>query len=388
MGLRIRRYVRINARGRELNKFLNTMHIRNIECRGQYCRSGTLYGDFLRRDMEKIRCAADECGIELKTAYYDSVLERLSRYRHRVGLLIGTCLALFTALYFSQVIVTVEIHGNSAVRDDIILAALEELGIKSGAHLSKVDLHSCESRLPFMVEGIAWAGMHRTGSRVVVQIREEAAKPQKVSGRIPCNIISNRDAEITSVLVRCGTLMHIIGDYVPKGTLLISGVTEYESKRVEVLHAMGEIRGVYNDNVSFSAAFRSEEYSPTGRSDTQRTLRLFSLDIPLYFNRNKYIKSLSSCSEKPLILFGKELPVSLRCRVIEETACTERVRTAEELKEKLMERVYLYEKNFLGDDIRIISRRIVSSETEDSLTLSVSYMLEGNIGEQREIFIK
>ena len=388
MSLRIRRCMRIDAQGRELNKFMNAMHENRIECRGQYCRSNVLHGDVMRRDIKKLRLVAEEYGITLKTAAYDSVFESLSRYRKRIGLMIGMILAVFTAVCFSGVIETIEIQGNTTVSDQVILAALAELDVRTGTPLFKVDLHSCESRLPFMIEGVAWAGMHRTGSRVVVQIREEAPKPEKIKGRVPCNIVSSHDAEITSMLVRSGNTVHAVGDYVQKGTLLISGVYESENKHISVYHAMGEIRGIYSENVSFSAAFRNSEYYPTGRSDTKRTLRFFSLDIPLYFGVSKYRNYSSSYSEKPLVLFGKTLPVSIKRTEISETAPTERVYTADEIREKLMERVYTYEKNFLGNDIRIISRDITATANDDSLTLNVSYRLEGSICRQQEIFIK
>jgi similar to stage IV sporulation protein len=62
--------------------------------------------------------------------------------------------------------------------------------------------------------------------------------------------------------------------------------------------------------------------------------------------------------------------------------------TEEELSQRLMERVYLYENNFLDGDTRIISRTIDTSKTEDTLTINVKYTLESSIALQKDIFIK
>ena len=62
--------------------------------------------------------------------------------------------------------------------------------------------------------------------------------------------------------------------------------------------------------------------------------------------------------------------------------------TEEELSAKLMERVYLYEKNFLSDDTDILDRSITTEKNPETLTLCVKYKLEGNIAEQRELMIK
>ena len=178
-----------------------------------------------------------------------------------------------------------------------------------------------------------------------------------------------------------------MGDYVPKGTILISGVDETENGRTFVHHAMGDIRGIYEEKVSFSAPFRSEEAVPTGRTDTQRTLRLFSLDIPLYFGKSNY-SSPSGTKEKNAVIFGHELPIGIKTRTVSETTVTEKEYTDEELTDKLMERVYLYENNFLGNGTKILSRDITYEKNDSTLTLSVAYRLEGSICEQRDIFIK
>ena len=388
MSLRMRRSIRINAQGKQLNKFINAIHQHRIDCRRQYCRSEVFYCDIYRRDLKELHDIAEKYGIELKAAEYDSLFARLFRYRRRLGIIIGILLVLTAALYFSQVVVTIEIEGNSTVSDEVILAALEELDIKTGTPICRINIPYCENRLRLMIDDVAWAGIRHTGSRLVVQVTEVRQVPEMLRDRVPCNIVANHDAEISSVLVRSGQLCHIVGDYVPKGTILISGVAENDAGRSFIHHAMGDIRGIYEENISFSAPFRSEEISPTGRSDTQRSLRLFSLDIPLYFGNSGYKSSTSETKEKNAVIFGHELPLGIKTKTLSETVLTEKEYTEEELTAKLMERVYLYENNFLGEGTDILSRSMTTEKSADTLTLSVNYRLEGSICEQRDIFIK
>ena len=385
--MKMKRSIRINAKGKQLNRFINAIHQHRIDCREQFCRGEVFHCDIYRRDLKELQNIAKSCGIELKTAEYDSLSARLFRYRRRLGLLIGILLAFTAALYFSQVVVTIEIEGNSVVSDEVILSALEELDIKAGTPVCKINIPYCENKLRLMIDDVAWAGIRHTGSRLVVQVTEVEHVPEMLLDRVPCNIVASRNAEISSVLVRSGQLKHIVGDYVPKGTILISGVDETENGRTFVHHAMGDIRGIYEENVSFSAPFHAEEALPTGRTDTQRTLRLFSLDIPLYFGKSNY-NSPSETKEKNAVIFGHELPLGIKTRTVSETAVTEKDYTEEELTEKLMERVYLYENNFLGNGTKILSRDITTETNGDALTLRAAYRLEGNICEQRDIFIK
>ncbi|WP_080676405.1 sporulation protein YqfD [Ruminococcus flavefaciens] len=388
MSLKIRGLVKINAQGKKLYKFINLMHENRIECREQYCRGEVFRGNVFRRDMKKVSELANECSIELKTAEYDSLSARLYRYRKRIGLFMGLILAAVTMLFFSQTIVTIEIEGNTSISDDIILSALAELDVKAGTPLYRLDLRECQNRLKTMVDGIAWAGIRHTGSRIVVQIREVEPKPDMSLERVPCNIVASRDAVISSVLVQSGELKHIVGDYVPKGTLLISGVSDGQNGKTFIYHAMGDVRGTYEENVSFSAPFDSQELIPTGKRKKLRRLRLFSLDIPLSFGHNNYEHSNASTTQKRLEFFGKELPIGINKTDITELSFVGRTFTEEELSQQLMERVYLYENNFLDEDTRIISRTIDISKNEDTLTLNVTYTLESSIAEQKDIFIK
>ncbi len=383
----MKRSIRINAKGKQLNRFINTIHQHGIDCRGQFCRGDVFYCDIFRRDLNKVQDMAKSYGIELKTAEYDSLSARIFRYRRRFGLLIGILLAITALLYFSQVVVTIDIEGNSVVSDEVILSALNELDIKAGTPVRSINIPYCENKLRLMIDDVAWAGIRHTGSRLVVQVTEVRQVPEMLRDRVPCNIVASRDAEISSVLVRSGQLKHIVGDYVPKGTILISGVDETENGRTFVHHAMGDIRGIYEEKISFSAPFHAEEAVPTGKTDTQRTLRLFSLDIPLYFGKNKY-GSPSETTEKIAAVFGHELPISIKTQTFSETVLTKKEYSEDDLTQKLMERIYLYENNFLGDGTKILSRQITTEISGGTLTLRAAYRLEGNICLQRDIFIK
>ena len=154
-----------------------------------------------------------------------------------------------------------------------------------------------------MVDKIAWAGMHRTGHRLVVEVTEIVEKPDMLLDRIPCNVVSAHDAEIVEITVLDGQLMHIIGDYVFEGDMLINGVTTDFNGNTTLHHAMGEIIGKYSESVDFNGSFEKERMNSTGKSDKRRKLHLFNLEIPLYFGKNNYDYSENTYMEKPLYLF-------------------------------------------------------------------------------------
>jgi similar to stage IV sporulation protein len=379
--------VLLRAKGRELYSFINMLHAGRIGCSGQYCRRDCFHAEVRRSDLPKIREMAQECGVELETLERRTVSAWLRSYRRRIGLIIGALIVLAGSVYFSNVIVTVEVQGNSAVAEEDILAALGQLGVKRGAMMYGINFVYVENELRLMVDGISWAGVHCTGNRVVVEVTETVPKPEGESTRIPCNIVAAEDARITYTSVYDGLLMRKVGDYVPAGSVLVSGVTD-DSGHITLHHAMGKIRGEFERTVTFTAETGQLRYVPTGRSSDSRRLILFGLEVPLSFGGRDYSAETVAESTGALRFFGRELPVAVVSRHCAETALLRVEFSREELRDILAQKIYLYEKNFLAGDTVIISRDIAEEEKESSLVYTVTYTLEGDIGEQREIFIK
>lgn len=383
----IRGCVKINGQGKNLYSFINRLHSNRISIFRQYVKNGTLSAEIYRGDLEKVCEIAAETGIELKHFEYDTLSNEIIRRKGRFGIILGIILVLGASLYFSSVVVTIEIEGNSTVSDTVIMSALSEIGIEEGTQFGQINYVWSENQLRLMIDKIAWVGMHRTGHRLVVEVTEIVEKPDMLIERVPCNVVASRDAEIISTKVRDGQLMHIVGDYVLADDMLINGITTDQNGNILLHHAMGEIIGKYKETVEFKGEFTKERLVSTGKTDKRRRLKLFSLEIPLYFGENRYDYSEKTQVENPLYFFGKKLPISLKSTEYREMSRTEKQLDEDTLRAELMEKIYLYEKNFLKD-CEIIERNITEKITEKDITLTVDYKLKGDICEQREIMVK
>lgn len=383
----LRGSVKINAQGKHLYKFINRIHNERICCFEQYVKGGIFCAEIYRHDLKRLKSIAEDYGIEIKSFEYDTFSAEVIRRRRRVGIIIGLALVIAASLYFSGVIVTIEIQGNEKVSDTAILTALEEIGIEEGTPFGQINYVWSENQLRLMVNGVSWAGMHRTGNRLVVEVTEIVEKPEMLNERMPCNIVASHDGYITYTSVLDGQLMKKVGDYVLAGDMLVSGVTSDDTGHTTLHHALADITGIYKQSVTFEGNFTKERLIPTGEIDTRRRLKLFSLDIPLYFGKNKYEYRECEEIEKPLVIMGKKLPISVKKYSFSELQRIETTMTEDELFAELMKKVYLYEQNFLSE-CTILENEVVQSETDDKLILTVNYKLEGNICEQKEIMAK
>lgn len=384
---RIRGIVKINAVGRDLYGFINAVHESRISCYKQYVSRGSFCAEIYRSDLGRLGDIAEEHGIELTSCEYDTLSSEVIHRRRRFGLVIGLVLVMAASLYFSGTVVTIDIRGNETISDETILAALDELDIRRGTPFGQINYVNCENQLQLMVNGLSWAGMHRTGHRLVVEVTEVVEKPKMLHSRIPCNLVAAHEAEIVYTTVLDGQLMHKVGDYVMRGDMLVSGVTRDDTGHTTLHHALAAITGIYRDEATFTGELVQERLVPTGRTDTRRRLRLFSLDIPLYLGKNGYELREEECVVKPVRVFGKSLPISIARYSYTEYARTETELTSEELTDELMQKVYIYEKNFLSD-CEIMEREVTPTEKDGTLTLNVAYRLKGDICEHREILIK
>ncbi|MBR4628044.1 MAG: sporulation protein YqfD [Ruminococcus sp.] len=385
----LRGCVKISAKGNDLYRFINMIHSGRVCCFGQFCRKEVFYGEVYRRDLPKIEAMADECGVELSSAEMRTLSSILRKYRRRVGLLLGAFLAVFTVAYFSSVVVTIEVQGNSAVSEDKIIAALDELGIRKGANIRDIDLNYCSNELRVRVPGISWAGIRHTGNRIVVEVTEVVPPPEKPEKRVACNIVSTKRAKITTFKVLDGFLMHKIGDYVTEGSLLVSGIsTSDNTGKIVLHHAIASVTGIYDETAVFSGSFEPVRTVYTGRKLNRKSVKLFGIRIPLYLRKNKFRSSETDRSFEPLVLFGRELPVGVVREEIRETELAGVSYTPEELEAELNRKIFFYEKNFISEDTKIISRNIERTETADGITLTVKYTLEGEIGREKPLLVK
>ncbi|MBR1591790.1 MAG: sporulation protein YqfD [Ruminococcus sp.] len=385
--MRIKRYIQINAHGKNIYDFINRIHKENFNCFAQYCRNDVFHAQMYRRDLKRIKALADECSIILDIREFPSAAGRASKYRLRFGIFFGILIISVIIIYFSQVVVTIEIEGNSAVSSDTILSALENMNVRKGTPIRDIDFIKCENKLMFTVDGISWVGMRYTGNRLVVQVTETVEKPEMVNERLPCNVTADKTAQITYTSVYDGMLMKKVGDYVFEGDMLISGVTSDDTGHVTFHHAMGQITGIYKENISFSENLSEKRKVFTGREKTTRKLDLFGFKIPLFSGGNSYESFESEENAEYLEIFGRYLPIGIYETKILETSFTETLLTPEQAESNIMEKIYLYEKNFTSD-IEILDRNIKKNTAPECITYDVEYTLKGDICRENEIFIK
>lgn len=379
-------YCDFQVTGRNPYLFVNALRQSPVICTEQRCTGEVFCGRILRRDLHALECLACDCHMELTIRERRTAGQKLRRYRLRLGLLAGILLGALLILWQSNIVETIEVQGAVNVDTSVILSILEEEGVQRGTWIREIDILHCENRIRTSIPEVAWAGIRRTGNRLVVQIAEERPHIPMLRERVPSNIVSRYDAQITGVKVHAGTLMHILGDGVRKGELIVSGVRTDEHGLTTFLHCNAEITGIFTREAELTQYFSQTETVPTGRIFQKRRLRIFGALIPLTAGHPDFIEYRSFHSATPVYFLKFRLPCEILCDTFEETAISEIRHDKADARLALHGDIVRFEKNLLHD-VTILDRAITYTVTEDSLTAHLVYRVEGEIGQQSEIFM-
>ena len=347
--------VRIAAQGKKGTAFFDALRAQHIRCFGQQIEKDTVQGVIYAKDCKKMRKLAEQYGMVVTETPCKTLQFFLWRHRLRFGIPIGMILASCFLIYCCNVVMLIEVQGNTTISDEKICAVLEECGVKRGSFMG-----------------------------TVTETPEEVAPLEK---RVPCNIVSAYDAEITGVTVRSGQLLCAVKEPVQKGTLLVSGVQIDEEGNIRFRHAMADIEGIYQIEETFSCAYEQTIRTSSGREQTKTSLDFFTLELPLSKSQKPYAYGQTMTERTPLTIFGKSLPIAICQETNREYTETVLQFTPEEAKQDLEQQIQRYERNFLTD-VEILEKQVTDTKKETALCSTVSYTLKGEIGISKEIFAK
>ncbi len=353
-----------------------------------YTRSGSLYLTTLGKYERKVKKLVEDDGCVYEEVSRKGIVFKLKKYAKRFGLPVGAIISAAAIFFLSNTVMKIDVKGtdDEKLAGDI-KAVLREEGLKPGAYIPSLNFLELSDTLFDKFDSVGWASVGSSGSVVTVNINEARKKPDGESRRIPCNIVSDKDAVIVSANVKVGQLCALLGDAVFKGQLLVSGIIERGDGTVKYYHSYAEIIGRYEETADFRQDYH-EEQSEDGDKIYRRSFCIFDAEIPL---PGELLDTASEYSVKdstvPVKLFGLKLPFSVKTYEYSEIIKREREYTYSEAVIKLYRKIRNYERSILSDK-KIISRDIDELTDENGVSFRVNYVLEGEIGSSREIFIK
>lgn len=340
-------------------------------------------------DLGELKAFAEDNKAQFELLERKGLIFTAQRYKKRFGIAAGILAVLMLVFYFSNTVLRIEVYGNESMSDERVKSILAEYGIKTGAFIPSLDLRDSEKRILTALDSFSWIGIRSSGCRILVEIRELSEKPEMIPLSTPCNVVAACDAQIVDIRnVHLGMLVPMLYDGVRKGDILISGTIDGKLDHDYFVHAMGEIIGRYEREVTFDQPF-SDSVTNYGKEKTKKSLYLWGLRIPLYLNKAESFEYEYSEEIEYAHFLGLELPVGIVIAEIKPYTVDEVEYSPEQAKLILESKISLYEKNFLEDKgITIVGKEVDFSENGGKMTVKVKYCLESDIGVTQEILGK
>lgn len=373
----------------DTSDFVNAIRSSCISADNIQYKNGKIVAQIYTRDLNELKKVGNSCNAQISIVEKKGIIFDILKYKKRIGLLIGGVVAVLIIYFLSNIVMIIDVFGNETVSDSYILSLANDAGIYIGANISDIDLRNAERIIVSSSDEISWIGIRSSGSKIQIEVCEMDKSPAIVPKNIPCNIVSTKDAQIVGIKnVYSGMLVQMLNNGVKKGDLLISGTVENGKGGVYYTHSIGEIIGRYNESVTFTQCYNDEKIDYQNKI-IKKSIHFMGLEMPIDVKKVSSEKYELSEKVTYLRLFDIQLPMGIIYSEYK-PYCVHHVEYSyEQAKAILLDKIKLYELNFLSNDnISIIDKEIEYIEMEKSLKATVRYTIEGNIGTSKEIIVK
>ena len=328
-----------------------------------------------------------------KTGTRVAVLERyglpffLPKLLKRKVFVAGLFLAVAFWLWSSRYIWSIELSGNYQITRDVFDSFLKDHSVVIGMNKDDLDIEELEKELRRQFPQITWASAELTGTKLVVDIKENDApiiieEPKTTEGT---DLVSEYSGVVVSMIVRSGVPKVSIGDTVEEGTILVEGkipiynddttIREYHYVDADA-DIILEYTTTFQDYLSFD--YVKKVY--TGREKKSHYLRLGSHQLKLPKERPYLVYDSLIRESMPLIFEKLSIPVALGTYTYREYQNTEFQYTLEEAKSALNEKLIAFLTSLEEKGVQIIEKNVKIDTDSGQWILSGEFLVQGPVG--------
>lgn len=323
-----------------------------------------------------------------KTGCKGEVLEKrglphhIDRIKNRKVFFFGFLLFFIITFFLSSFIWTIEIDGVDQTPKEEIIGYLNEKGIVSPTHKSKVSEEEVKLLLINGYDYFSFIDVRIKGVKLLIDIKEEDIPPEIVNKDYPANIVAKKKGVITKVIARNGDRVVKENQVVRQGQLLISGVVKGVDETYNLVHADGEVLARTSYEASVSEPILKKMEKETGKVFTQRGLKINNQGI-------RFIKDIPFNTYKEYIvednLFNMDFidfPIKLIIYEYRETQVKEVKQNIETLKNSNQLKAIDIINKELAKGAQMVSRDIVHNIEGNILTTRVIVETIEDIGKK------
>ena len=364
----IRGSVRLEAVGPYPERFFNICAARGIRFwRVERVDETTVRLTVTLSQARQAQALGPKCLCEVTKIGEEGALHFLGRFRSRYGLLAGLALSLLAVLVLSRFVLVIDITGNTAVPDGVILSELRESGLAPGVYGPSLDERSIANRTLMELEELSFLSVNLRGIRAEVGVASD--------------LIAEKSGVILDLHALAGQPLVGEGDTVEAGDVLVSGTVTItrEDDPSQVISsypvlAKGSVWAEVEEQFSASIPLNCLQKAYTGRVRREYELVILGQSFkisPKAFQPFAYYDKIERSWDLTLS-GGLKLPFSLVVRegreYQPETVELSRAGAEEYLRALLENRLA----EAVGDDGAVLEQQWDVEERDGALTVTVT----------------
>lgn len=379
-------YVCFKITGKFPERFINIVTKSGLTIWNTGRRNGELYACMYVRDYKAIRPLAKKSRVRLKVTKRVGSPFFVSKYKNRVGVLIGAFVFVLVIFLMSNFVWTIEITGLQTISEARLRQVLSDNGLYIGAYIPSKSFKIIGRDTMLELDDIGWMSINVIDSHASVEIKEKAQSPKVDNYHQPANVKAERDGLILRINVAEGEAFFDSGSAVVKDQLLVSCVVEDMLGGVTLVRANAEVIAQTHRDMIFTVDKTQPRFfydEPKNRY----TFDLLGVRIPVSFSFADEKENLVRYKTESVLLFDTVLPLSVKTQSLYKRSQITDTITENEAKEILLSYSSLYEAFELSDCL-VTDRAYDFSESDSQFILTTSFTCEEDIAYQQDINIE
>ena len=357
----------------------------------EWLSEASLRMSLLRRDLPQLEELAPRAGCTVEVERREGLPFFLARFRRRYAFLAGLALSVAAVAALSNVVLTVEVTGNTALPDRVILSQLARLGLRPGAYGPGLDTRQIALEAQLELEGISWLTVNLYGTRAQVVVREEIPAPELLEEEGVCDITARAGGLITDIKVLEGQALVEAGDTVAAGEVLISGTVALEGPqysgiptRYMAVRADGIVWARTWRTVTASIPLTAQTKAYTGEEITRWSLTVLGRRMNFYGNGSISWPCYDKISRTDTLTLpgGQRLPLSLTRETLRQWEPAQAELDAAAARELLEEQLLSRLERLVGEEGEVVDVAWSASTQGDTLTVTAQAECLEQIGRE------
>lgn len=382
----LRGFVTLHVTGPQVERLINAVTgagiiIWDVRPAGDGASLNVLLHDFFR-----LRPLLRKTGCRMHVTARYGLPFRVARLLRRKFFAAGVLIFGVGLVLLCSMVWNVRVEGNSRIPDEDILEAARKEGVYPFQWIWRMKESDELSReLTSLVPGLTWAGFHRTGTSITIQV-VEADRPESKPLLSQRHLVSRTDAVVTEIYAEQGRPVVSRNTRVKKGDILISGVLGDEENR-QLVVAKGEVKGLVWHEYNLEIPLKRTGSAYTGERKDRTYLVLGKWAVQLWgYGDSGFAKSRTLSEPDMLSWRSFQLPLGLLTEKELEIQYTAETLTPEAAHEEglLRAKKDIYAR--YGADSVIKSQKILHEKKENGkVYMKVLFEVEERIAEELPI---